>query len=446
MPPPPCDEEAEQAVLGAILLRPSVLDQVSPILQVEDFYRTGHCIIFQAMRDLAGEGKPVDLVTVTERIRNRNQLEEVGGPVFLAELSEHVGTAANAHHYARSVWEKSQIRKVHAKVVQILRENPNGNLEEFLTWTQSQIFEVTEPALSRISSNRFPPLSSSTIPLVSDYLKIEPPPREYLFEGVLPAGIVGGLVAVGGTGKGNLIINLGLSLATGQKAGPLKPARKFKVLYVVDEDHQDELHRRVHAAGRVLWPDGSPPPEANNFIPISVMGKNLGPLMQLDATGNPANAPAFDWLSRTLENLQDVEVLIIDPKSKFYGLVENDNAHNAAWINCLESLIARFKITILFSHHESKARAGSMDQASSRGGSALTDGCRWVANIKTMDPKTAEKFQVADPHNYVVMDVTKSNYAAKLPAPIYFRRGAGGALTHVELGFALCVNVGETPR
>ena len=67
-----------------------------------------------------------------------------------------------------------------------------------------------------------------------------------------------------------------------------------------------------------------------------------------------------------------------------------------------------------------------MNQNSSRGGSALTDGCRWVANIKTMDDKTAKKFQVTDPHNYVVLDVTKSNYAPKLPAPIYFRRGEVG--------------------
>ena len=76
---PQWNEEAEQAVLGSILLRPGVLDQSGPILEVKDFYRTGHGIIFQAMRDLADEGKPVDLVTVTERIRNRNQLEEVGG-------------------------------------------------------------------------------------------------------------------------------------------------------------------------------------------------------------------------------------------------------------------------------------------------------------------------------------------------------------------------------
>lgn len=155
--------------------------------------------------------------------------------------------------------------------------------------------------------------------------------------------------------------------------------------------------------------------------------------MHLDDAGNPTIAPAYDWLSETLENLQDVEVLIIDPKSKFYGLVENDNGHNASWINCLESLAARFKITVIFAHHESKARAGTMEQASSRGGSALTDGCRWVANIKTMDPQMAKNFQVADPHNYVVLDVTKSNYAAKLPAPMYFRRCLGGALTYVDL-------------
>ena len=69
--------------------------------------------------------------------------------------------------------------------------------------------------------------------------------------------------------------------------------------------------------------------------------------------------------------------------------------------------------------------AGSMNQASSRGGSALTDGCRWVANIKTMDHKTAEKFQVADPHNFVMLDVTKSNYAPKLPEPSLFPAGCG---------------------
>jgi RecA-family ATPase len=117
--------------------------------------------------------------------------------------------------------------------------------------------------------------------------------------------------------------------------------------------------------------------------------RKVGPLMQLDSVGNPVNAPGYDWLCRSLKNLQDVEILILDPKSKFYGLVENDNNHNAAWINCLESLVARFGITVIFTHHESKALAGSINQASSRGGTALTDGCRWVANLRTLDAKLA---------------------------------------------------------
>ena len=169
----------------------------------------------------------------------------------------------------------------------------------------------------------FPPLDGTETP-VSEWLKNPPPPRDYLFEEVLPARIVGGVVAVGGTGKGFFILQMGLSLATGQKIGPLEPARKFKVLYLAGEDDQKEILRRTISSVKVLWP-AAPPPEIDNFIPVSVMGK-LGPLMQFDAARNPVNVPAaYDWLCKTLENLPEVEVLILDPKSKFYGLDENDN-------------------------------------------------------------------------------------------------------------------------
>jgi replicative DNA helicase len=276
----------------------------------------------------------------------------------------------------------------------------------------------------------FPPLNGTETP-ISVLLKAPPPPREDILKEVLTARIVGEVVAVGGTGKGHLNISLGLSLATGKKIGPLIPSKEFKVLYLAGEDGQEEIDRRIIAAVEALWP-GGPPPTVDNFMAISVRGK-MGPLMKFDQKRNPVNASPYNWLCKTLENLPDIDVLILDPKSKFYGLDENDNSHCAAWINCLESLVARFNITILFSHHESKARTGNMDQASSRGGSALTDGCRWVANIKTMDDATAKTFQIPDPRNFVMLDVSKSNYAPKLPGPIYFRRGVGGALSHVDL-------------
>jgi hypothetical protein len=429
---PPANPEAEQSVLGAILVTPEKLDQVVSIITPKDFYREDHGRIYQAMLDLYGRGDPVDLVTVTALLKERGQLEGVGGQVSLAGLSEQVGFATNAEYYGKIVRYKADIRRLLDCTQGIASAclAPVENVADFFQLTESKIFEITERYTVN-GLNDFPPLDGTETP-VSEALKNPPPRREYLFEDVMPSNIPAELVAMGGTGKGHLNIMLGLSLSTAREIGPLKPARKFRVVYLAAEDSQEELDRRVFAAVQALWPNGSPPPEIDNFIPVSVMGK-IGPLMQLDKSRNPVNAPAYDWLCKTLANLPEVEVLILDPKSKFYGLDENDNAHGAAWINCLESLVARFKITILFSHHESKAQAGSMNQNSSRGASSVPDGCRWVANIKTMDDKTAEKFRVTDPRNYVVLDVTKSNYAPKLPAPMYFRRGAGGALTYVDL-------------
>jgi hypothetical protein len=277
----------------------------------------------------------------------------------------------------------------------------------------------------------FPPLTCHEITPTSEFIKNPPPNRKYLFKNLLPSGIVAGVISAGGVGKGYLLHLLGLSLATGLKVGPLEPTKKFKVLHLAAEDDQDELKRRTISTMKEVWP-GEAPPEVDHFIPISVFGK-LGPLMQLDMAKNPVNAPAYDWLCRTLENLNDIEVVILDPKSMFYGLAENDNDHNTAWIKCLASIAKLFKVTIIFAHHESKARVGTQDQASSRGGGSLTDGCRWVANIRIMDINTAKKFRISDSYKFIELCITKSNYAPKLPEPVYFRRGVGGALCHVNL-------------
>ena len=98
---PPASMEAEQAVLGAILLNPPAIDQVSDLLTPQDFYRQAHATIYEACLNLYRRGEPVDLTTVATLLKERGQLEEVGGPVFLATLSEHVGTSAHAYHYAR---------------------------------------------------------------------------------------------------------------------------------------------------------------------------------------------------------------------------------------------------------------------------------------------------------------------------------------------------------
>jgi len=143
---PPANLEAEQSVLGAVLLRAQALDQVADLLTPEDFYRPSHGYIFQAMLDLANRGEPVDLVTVTALLKERGRLDEVGGPVFLANLSEHVGTAANAGHYARLVHEKSVVRRLLARSQEIAQAclAPVEEVDQFLDWAEAEIFKVAD--------------------------------------------------------------------------------------------------------------------------------------------------------------------------------------------------------------------------------------------------------------------------------------------------------------
>jgi len=143
---PPANLEAEQSVLGAVLLRAQTLDQVADLLTPEDFYRPVHGRIYQAMLDLWSRGEPVDLVTVTALLQERGRLEEVGGPVFLATLSEHVGTAANAAYYARLVHEKSVLRRLLERSQELAQAclAPVEDVDQFLDWAEGEIFKVAE--------------------------------------------------------------------------------------------------------------------------------------------------------------------------------------------------------------------------------------------------------------------------------------------------------------
>ena len=109
---PPASLEAEQALLGSCLVRPSVLDELIDQVYESDFYRQAHARIYHAMTDLYGANLPVDLVTVCGYLKDRGQIEGCGGAVYLAGLSEAVGFATNALYYAGKVREKAVLRRL----------------------------------------------------------------------------------------------------------------------------------------------------------------------------------------------------------------------------------------------------------------------------------------------------------------------------------------------
>src|SRR5439155_14853956 len=109
--PPPHNLEAEQAVLGSILLDPTVVSRVRELLRPEDFYNDSHRLIFETIAAMFGGGERIDLVTVTDRLRDKRQLDSAGGAVYVTELLNSVSTAANVESYVRIVLEKSLLRR-----------------------------------------------------------------------------------------------------------------------------------------------------------------------------------------------------------------------------------------------------------------------------------------------------------------------------------------------
>ena len=107
---PPQNIEAEQSVLGAMLIKKEAITQAQELLRPNDFYREAHRIVFETMLELAGDNEAVDLVTLTEALRKKEMLEKVGGISFITALANYVPTAANIVYHAQIVKEKSELR------------------------------------------------------------------------------------------------------------------------------------------------------------------------------------------------------------------------------------------------------------------------------------------------------------------------------------------------
>ena len=109
---PPQNLEAEQAVLGAMMLEPEVGSSVFEMLQPEDFYRDNHRLIFSAIRDLFEKGDPIDLVSVAEILRQQGRLEQVGGIATISAIARSVPSVANVEYYSKLVTEKALLRQL----------------------------------------------------------------------------------------------------------------------------------------------------------------------------------------------------------------------------------------------------------------------------------------------------------------------------------------------
>jgi replicative DNA helicase len=143
---PPQNVDAEQALLGALMLDKEALFSVVEHVRTSDFYKEAHRIIFDCLLTLNDRNEPVDLVTLVEELRQRGDLEKVGGISYVASLANSVPTAANAVYYAKIVAEKALLRSLISVSTKIAQHGYEQNMEpwELIDEAEKMIFSVTQ--------------------------------------------------------------------------------------------------------------------------------------------------------------------------------------------------------------------------------------------------------------------------------------------------------------
>jgi replicative DNA helicase len=143
---PPQNIEAEMAVLGAMLIEEDAIPLVIEMVDPSCFYKESNKKIFEAILSLYDNHKVVDLITLTEELKRKNVLDDVGGASYLTSLVDGVPTAANVQHYARIVKEKSILRSLINNATQIVKEGyeSEDNVDELLDRAERLIFEISD--------------------------------------------------------------------------------------------------------------------------------------------------------------------------------------------------------------------------------------------------------------------------------------------------------------
>ncbi len=160
--------EAEQSVIGAMIIDKSAIAKALEKLKEEDFYRDGHKVIFKAIREMFSKDMAVDLVTLLEYLKSTDMLEKAGGVTYISEVSSSIITTANLEAYISIVEDKSTLRKLIKSATSIIEEsyNKQDKVDEVLDLAQKKIFDLAE----KQGSNDYEPLANV---LERGFLEIE---------------------------------------------------------------------------------------------------------------------------------------------------------------------------------------------------------------------------------------------------------------------------------
>ncbi len=318
--------EAEQSVLGAMLMEEEAISQAVSWLDETDFYTVSHCALFKIMAEMYLEQMPVDMITLTGELRQRGKLDEVGGMGYLSALIETCPNARSIESYAERVMLASQQRQALQAGERLSSMIYNGAGMDAIENTQAALEGIRE----RIARHQLP----ATI--TADQLlgqKLSEP--GWAVPGFVPQGfsILGGKMK---QGKSWMALSLALAVASGKPFLGQAPTCKGPVLYLALEDSMVRLQQRL----KTLLGDDAPPPDLH--------------LQNLWAT---ADNGGLERLERWLQQNTMARLVIIDVLQKFRASRKQSNdlyGDDYAACSALKRLGDKYGVAILVLHHLSK--------------------------------------------------------------------------------------------
>lgn len=143
---PPHSLEAEQSVLGAMILSREAINTASELIKPEDFYAQANQEIYGRILDMFNRNDPVDLITLSEELKNRGTLDQVGGMTYLADLSNIVATTANVEYYCQIIEEKAILRRLIRSCDQVISQSYEGSedVDAIIESAEQSIFDITQ--------------------------------------------------------------------------------------------------------------------------------------------------------------------------------------------------------------------------------------------------------------------------------------------------------------
>lgn len=318
------------------------------------------------------------------------------------------------------------------------RNNPPLDREKVISTCESIAASDARNHPRRQRADPTVPLFDIADARVSRFLTTPPAVRRWVLEDFLQLGIVGAVVAPGGSSKSQFLMQLAYSVAAGLPVADYwAVGEPGAVLMLCAEDAQEEIHRRVyrmHQQIGLALTDSQLQTLNERLLIRSMVGLDV--LLTETGTGNEVRrTPVLEQLLLTAKQAAELKLIIIDPASRFRGGDENSNADATRFVQALEYLAQESGATVLIAHHTNKGAMSSPEanQNASRGASALTDGIRWQLALSPLSKSGREHANVHGQErlHHVEASLVKTNYTARHPA-VLLRREDGGYLTMVK--------------